>query len=101
MKPEKTYRKPTDIERKALTDLLARLEPLDEKADAEAIQTEIYTIGREYYPENQREWFKAMYETLLGQSQGPRMGSFIELYGLQNMIDLIREVLDGKLKAAI
>ncbi len=101
VKPEKTYRKPTDIERKALTDLLARLEPLDEKADAEAIQTEIYTIGREYYPENQREWFKAMYETLLGQSQGPRMGSFIELYGLQNMIDLIREVLDGKLKAAI
>lgn len=101
VKPEKTYRAPTDTERKALSDLLERLKPLAENSDAETIQAEIYTIGREYYPENQRDWFKAMYETLLGQSQGPRMGSFIELYGLQNMIDLISDVLNGKMKAAI
>ena len=101
VKPEKTYRAPTDTERQALSDLLDRLDPLPQDSDAETIQSEIYTIGREYYPDNQREWFKAMYETLLGQSQGPRMGSFIELYGMDNMKDLIRQVLDGKLKAAI
>jgi lysyl-tRNA synthetase class 1 len=75
------------------------LEKLEDGTKAEDIQAEIYTIGREYYPENQRDWFKAMYETLLGQSQGPRMGSFIELYGLENTREMIRAVLSGKIKA--
>ena len=29
-----------------------------------------------------RDWFKALYEVLLGQSQGPRFGGFIALYGV-------------------
>jgi lysyl-tRNA synthetase class 1 len=99
VKSQKQYRDPSDSERQALTDLLARLEKLEDGTKAEDIQAEIYTIGREYYPENQRDWFKAMYETLLGQSQGPRMGSFIELYGLENTREMIRAVLSGKIKA--
>ena len=34
-----------------------------------------------------------LYETLLGSSQGPRMGSFISLYGLKNTRKLIAEAL--------
>ncbi len=101
VKPEKNYRTPTDVERKALEDLYIRMEKLDENADAETIQSEVYAVGREFYPDNLRDWFKASYETLLGQSQGPRMGSFVELYGLDDFKDLIRNVLDGKLKAAV
>jgi lysyl-tRNA synthetase class 1 len=40
-----------------------------------------------------RDWFRALYETLLGSSQGPRMGSFIALYGIANTRRLIAEAL--------
>ena len=47
------------------------------------------TIGFEQL----RDWFKALYETLLGSEQGPRMGSFIALYGIANTRALIAEAL--------
>ena len=40
-----------------------------------------------------RDWFRALYETLLGSEQGPRMGSFISLYGVANTRTLIAEAL--------
>lgn len=55
----------------------------------EDIQTKVYEIGTNHGFENLREWFGAMYEILLGQTQGPRMGSFIALYGLKKTADLI------------
>jgi lysyl-tRNA synthetase class 1 len=53
---------------------------------AEDLQNIVYEIGKDphYGFENLRDWFKALYETLLGSSQGPRMGSFIALYGVAN-----------------
>jgi lysyl-tRNA synthetase class 1 len=66
-----------------------------EDASAEALQTEVYEIGKreEFGFESLRDWFKALYETLLGSSQGPRMGSFIALYGVANTRLLIAEAL--------
>ncbi len=96
VKPAKSYRAPTDQERAALEDLLATLESLDGAPDAEAIQNEVYEIGKRHGFENLRDWFRAQYETLLGQSQGPRMGSFIALYGVEETAALIRKVLQGK-----
>ena len=43
--------------------------------------------------EGLRDWFKVLYETLLGSDQGPRMGSFIALYGVDNSRRLIAEAL--------
>ncbi|MFN7401526.1 MAG: hypothetical protein ACK5R4_04240, partial [Alphaproteobacteria bacterium] len=61
---------------------------------AEDIQTRIYEIGMAHYgKENLRDWFKANYELLLGQSQGPRMGSFIHLFGAKETISLIDAAL--------
>ena len=57
-------------------------------------------MGNENDFENLRDWFKALYETLLGQSQGPRMGSFIALYGIDETIRLIERVLAGEDLAA-
>jgi lysyl-tRNA synthetase, class I len=64
-------------------------------ASAEELQTQVYEIGKreEFGFENLRDWFKALYETLLGSSQGPRMGSFIALYGIANTRRLIAEAL--------
>lgn len=86
-------RAPDARERDALGALDARLQGLGADATAEEIQTEVYEVGKSAGFENLREWFKALYETLLGTSQGPRMGSFIALYGIDNSRRLIAEAL--------
>ena len=91
--PTLQRRKPTGQEAAALRKLDASLATLGESADAEAIQNEVYEIGKAGGFENLRDWFKALYETLLGSSQGPRMGSFIALYGVANSRKLIAEAL--------
>ena len=100
VKPHKSYRAPNDAEHAALDELKKAIQgaPLD--ADAEMLQTEVFTVGKNHNYENLREWFKTLYETLLGQEQGPRMGSFIALYGRQNMVTLIDKVLEGQDLAA-
>ncbi|RJF93878.1 lysine--tRNA ligase [Sphingomonas cavernae] len=96
--PTLKRRAPTASEAEALKDLDARLAGLPVDADAEAIQNEVYAVGKveSYGFESLRDWFKALYETLLGQEQGPRMGSFIALYGVENS----RKLIAGALAAA-
>jgi len=90
--PSLLRRAPDAREREALADLDSRL--AGQPADAEALQNEVYEVGKAHYgKENLRDWFKALYETLLGSSQGPRMGSFIALYGVENSRRLIAEAL--------
>ncbi|WP_300536715.1 lysine--tRNA ligase [Sphingosinicella sp.] len=91
--PTLKRRKPDAREAAALRDLDARLAVLPTDAEAEAIQNEVYAVGKEAGFENLRDWFAALYETLLGSSQGPRMGSFIALYGIANTRRLIAEAL--------
>jgi lysyl-tRNA synthetase class 1 len=62
---------------------------------AEEIQTEVYAVGKEHGFEPLRDWFTALYEVLLGQTQGPRFGSFVELYGVPETRALIATVLDS------
>lgn len=87
-------RAPDERETAALRALDARLAALPADADAETIQTEVYEVGKTGGFENLRDWFKGLYETLLGTSQGPRMGSFIALYGIDNSRRLIAEALE-------
>ncbi len=97
VKPAKRYRAPTEQERAALLDLEGRLSALPEGASAEQIQSEVYAIGKEHGFEPLRDWFLALYEVLLGQTQGPRFGSFVELYGLKETRALIGRALAGEL----
>ncbi|SPF81598.1 lysine--tRNA ligase [Pseudoprimorskyibacter insulae] len=96
VKPNKTFRAPTDLEREALTELRDGLANWDGAADAEALQSLVFSCGRERF-DPMRDWFKAIYEVLLGASQGPRFGSFIALYGVENSIGLIDKGLAGEL----
>jgi lysyl-tRNA synthetase, class I len=91
--PTLRRRKPLAQEVAALERLGAELAGLSAEATAEDIQNIVYTIGNEGGFENLRDWFKALYETLLGSSAGPRMGSFIALYGVENSRRLIAEAL--------
>jgi len=96
VKPEKQYRPATKMEKAALQDLLDTLRALDTEADAETIQTEVYEVGKRHPFEDLKSWFKALYEILLGQPQGPRMGSFFALYGLEESKALLGRVIAGE-----
>jgi lysyl-tRNA synthetase class 1 len=100
VKPNKQYRAPTDMERAALEDLVAELEKLPAGATPEDIQTQVYEVGKRHDFESLRDFFKACYEVLLGQEQGPRLGSFIALYGVAETLTLIRRALAGEDMAA-
>ncbi|MCB1992347.1 MAG: lysine--tRNA ligase, partial [Geminicoccaceae bacterium] len=93
VRPEKRHREPDATERAAMLELEAALAGLAEGTPGEAIQNEVYEIGKRHGFESLRDWFKALYEVLLGQEQGPRFGSFVALYGVANTRRLIREAL--------
>ncbi len=97
VKPSKTFRAPTEVERAAMEDLAGRLKSFDGEADDEALQTIVFAVGKDHGFESLRDWFKALYEVLLGQSQGPRFGGFIALYGVQETVGLIEKGLAEEL----
>lgn len=97
-KPKKTYRLPTEQERAAFEALSSALAQADEGARADELQTLVYEAGKSNgFADNLRDWFKAIYEVLLGSSQGPRFGGFIELYGVKETRELIEQGLSGSL----
>ena len=100
VKPAKRFRAPTEQERAAMLDLVAKLKALPAGADAEAIQNEVFEVGKAAGFEPLRAWFSALYEVLLGQSQGPRFGSFVAIFGVDRTVALIERALAGELVAA-
>jgi lysyl-tRNA synthetase class 1 len=99
--PHKTFRDPTEQERAALGDLRDALSQLPAEATPEDIQNVVYEVGRrepfldpkkkgkDGRPGVSLDWFNLLYQVLLGQEKGPRFGSFVALYGLQNTVDMI------------
>ncbi len=120
VKPAKVFRAPTDQERAALADLAAALKDVDaakamidkknadmgngeapietlNMADADDLQSIVFAVGKNHGFEPLRHWFTAIYEVLLGASQGPRFGGFIALYGVEETVALIEAGLNGDL----
>ena len=98
--PFKTFRAPSEQEAAALADLRARLAGWEGEATAEALQDEVFAVGNQHGFEPLRDWFKALYEVLLGASQGPRFGGFVAIYGVEETVALIDRALAGELAAA-
>ncbi|WP_121063427.1 lysine--tRNA ligase [Chachezhania antarctica] len=95
VKPTRTFRAPTDAEREALEALRAELAAYDGPVEDEALQSVVYAVGRDRF-DPLRGWFTALYEVLLGASQGPRFGGFIALYGVDETVTLIDRALAGE-----
>lgn len=93
--PSLVRRAPAPNEAAALRELDRQLAAREPEADPDDLQTMIYEIGKneEFGFAALRDWFKALYQTLLGSDQGPRMGSFIALYGIEGTRRLIAEAL--------
>ena len=96
VKPHKKYRLATDLEILAFQDLETRLKAWTGDLDPEGLQGEVYACGRDRF-DPLRNWFTAIYEVLLGASQGPRFGGFIALYGVNETIKLINKAVNGEL----
>jgi len=111
VRPQKTYRLPDDVERDALMKLAAMLDALPKDASAEAIQSALYDVARPIpryqdmkakgatpeRPGVSNDWFNMLYNVLLGESRGPRFGSFVALYGIEETRKLIADSLAGDL----
>jgi lysyl-tRNA synthetase class 1 len=98
--PTKKFREPTETERAALQDLRDALSNMPPQSSAEEIQNLVYEIGRrepfldtkkakDGKPGVSLDWFNMLYQVLLGQEKGPRFGSFVAVYGLQNSVAMI------------
>ena len=106
VKPKKQYRPPSEDEAKALTDLAEALSTLPAQSSPEDIQQKVYEVGRrEPYTVTQKDgsvgvgqgWFNMLYQVLLGEEKGPRFGSFVALYGIDNTRALIGRAVKGDL----
>tara|TARA_Y100000591_G_scaffold303947_1_gene300207 strand:- start:1293 stop:2855 length:1563 start_codon:yes stop_codon:yes gene_type:complete len=94
VEPNKKFKKPNDTEKKALFNLVKKLQELDQSLLPEEIQTYVYTVGKENgYEKNLRDWFKLIYEVVFGEENGPRLGFFISFFGLNETIELIKDKL--------
>ncbi|QBY01723.1 lysine--tRNA ligase [Rhodophyticola sp. CCM32] len=97
VKPHKAFRLADEKEAAAMRDLTDRLGAYDGPLEDEALQTIVFAVGKAHGFEPLRDWFKALYEVLLGASQGPRFGGFVALYGVSETVQLIEDGLAGKL----
>ncbi len=94
--PFKKYRIPNEIEKLGIKKLINLLSSLKEETSADEIQTLVFSVGKELKFNNLKDWFAGLYETVLGQSNGPKMGGFIKLFGIKETISLLNEVLEEK-----
>ncbi len=106
VKPNKKFRIPDESERLTLADIDVKLASLPETADGNTLQNALLDVARltERYQDHNKKspeggpgvsnvFFQMLYEVLLGQERGPRLGSFIALYGINEMRALIAEAL--------
>ncbi len=96
IKPNKKYSIPSEMERKALQELYNTLKNMSIDSKPEEIQSVVFEVGKHYEFPDLKAWFISLYKTLLGQNEGPRMGTFIALYGLNNALRLIENALNRK-----
>ena len=98
VKPTKTFRLCDARELAAFADLKSALEGLDADCrDGDIIQNIVFEVGKRHEFDPLRAWFQALYEVLLGQSQGPRFGSFVAIYGVAKTIELLDKGIKGEL----
>lgn len=93
--PAKRFRAPDAKERAAMEDLRAHLLRAPAGQDGAALQNLVFEIGKAHGFEPLRDWFKALYEVLLGQEQGPRFGSFIAIFGIPETCQMIEAALSN------
>ncbi|WP_425038098.1 lysine--tRNA ligase [Primorskyibacter sp. S187A] len=119
IKPTRVFRAPSAQERAAMEDLgralrdpalaremiirknaaMGKDDPVAELdyTSEEDLQSVCFAVGKNHEFANLRDWFKALYEVLMGASEGPRFGGFAAVYGPEETAQLIDLALSGGL----
>jgi lysyl-tRNA synthetase class 1 len=92
--PSKHFRIPSKLERESLRDLRQELAALGSGAAEQRIRDVVYAVGKRPAFESLKEWFRFLYQALLGRDDGPRFSTFVALYGIPNTLSLIDAVMD-------
>ncbi len=79
----------------ALASALTALKASGAAASADALQTAVFQVAKEREIKT-KDWFRALYRVFLRQSQGPRIGTFIELLGIDTAVARIEAHLQGR-----
>jgi lysyl-tRNA synthetase class 1 len=108
--PTKQYRAPDETEAQTLREISNALAKLPSSADGEDIQNALLDVARgvERYQDHSKQspqggpgvavtFFQMIYQVLIGQERGPRFGSFVALYGIEETRSLIDRALSGEL----
>ncbi|WP_428393706.1 lysine--tRNA ligase [Lichenicoccus sp.] len=93
VRPQKRFRAPDAHEREALADLAETLKGFAANASPDDLQNLVFEVGKRHGFAPLRAWFGCLYEVLLGQTEGPRFGIFIALYGISETVALIEAAL--------
>tara|TARA_B100000989_G_scaffold293077_1_gene269929 strand:+ start:68 stop:1624 length:1557 start_codon:yes stop_codon:yes gene_type:complete len=94
IQPFKKHRVPDEKESEGLMLIIKFLKNINDSESSENIQNKIYEIGKTLKYESLKDWFSVIYEVVLGQTQGPRIGSFIKFYGRKEFILLVEKHLN-------
>ena len=100
VRPAKRFRPASAMEAAALMDLAGTLAALPTDSTPEAIQDEVYAVGKRHPFPALKQWFECLYQVLLGQQEGPRFGGFVALYGVAETVALIHGALARPAQAA-
>jgi lysyl-tRNA synthetase class 1 len=82
---------PDEKQKTALEDFRNAISRMDEASSQDDFQNVVFEIGKKFYPSNTKAWFSTLYGVLFGAESGPKIGSFVSLYGVTNMIKLMDE----------
>ncbi len=112
VKPAKTFRAPDAVERAALVGMADKLATLPPDADSATIQNALLDVARgiERYQDHTKTspsggpgvsgaFFQMIYQVLIGQERGPRFGSFVALYGIEETRAMIARTLASAAEA--
>ena len=91
VKPNKRYIKPEGVFLEQFNKLKTELESGKYQTEEE-LQKLVYDLGNEKQLDL-KSWFKCLYQAILGTETGPRMGSFIAIYGVENTLKIFDTVL--------
>ena len=92
--PKINKRPPNNLEKKAVTKLINHIALFNESSSSEDYQKIIYEVGKEIYPDNLRNWFISLYQILFGSDSGPRLGSFLKVYGKEKALKILKDIIN-------
>ncbi len=95
IKPNLKFKIANKDETEIINNVIKSIENLETKATSDEFQTTIFSVGKQsVYKDNIKDFFKLIYEVVFGQDSGPRLGTFIKVFGKEKTVSLIKSKIN-------